>query len=102
MSRASHTVYDLYPQADGKVVVSTWTNDNLDLGEPSETARWEITYPDLPAALKASGGTRYGMWGHRVDVYLNGVLIDAQGNEIAPAERTGSPDGWMWGTDSDD
>lgn len=59
---------------DGTVVDRVYTNDDYDLGYPTESARWEVTYPSLEAALDRVGATRYGYLGTRVEVFINGEI----------------------------
>lgn len=72
-NQSAWTRIDIFGE-DGNVTVYHSTNDNLDLGYPSEYASWE-TYPKtIEQALKVSGKSRQGI-GCKVDVYLNGEKI---------------------------
>jgi hypothetical protein len=55
----SETRYDLSTQGGGRITGSCWTNDNLDVGYPSEEARWDVRYASLEQALKRTGGTHH-------------------------------------------
>lgn len=63
---------DLFTFDEDAVLVLHSTNDNKDLGYPSEYASWEEEYSSLEAALKAVGPTRQGVL-CRVNVFVDGV-----------------------------
>lgn len=71
---ALHT-YVLHTGSDGSISGTAWTNDNLDLGYPSEEADWPVRYADLAGALKSTGGTHRGVNGCHVQVLVDGVDI---------------------------
>lgn len=81
MSQAKHD-YHLHTEGNGRVVGTAWTNDNLDHGQPSEDASWEVSYRDRARALQATGGTHVGVVGCQVSVYLDGKKVDREGNEV--------------------
>lgn len=57
------------------ILITEFTNDNLDLGYPSEFATWQSEYPDLESALKRTGKSHTGISGILVEVFLNGIKI---------------------------
>lgn len=83
--------YTLETQDSGAISGVAWTNDNYDRGAPSGIASWPVRYKSVAEALKDTSGTHYGISGIRVEVRLDGVLIDAQGapidEEPTPAEQ---------------
>jgi hypothetical protein len=74
---------DAHTEPGGLIRARCETNDNLDLGYPSEYASWELTWPDLHSFLRAvRGGSHQGML-RQVTVALDGrELRDGQ-----PIER---------------
>lgn len=93
------TRYFLTTQSDGLIVCETQWSDVSD-GYNQGPRRHTVRFVTLVAALAHTGGTRYSIDG-LVDVYLDGVLIDDQGQPIDTAARAGDSDGWSFGTDSD-
>lgn len=85
----SRTRYALHTEEGGAIAGNCWTNDNLDAGYPSEDASWDVRYSDLAHALKATGGTHQGI-GAYVEVWLDGRLIDRQGEAITEDEQGGA------------
>jgi len=77
----ARTVRTIHGQPEDETVnVHTWTNDNLDLGYPSESAEWNSTFAAMgdqsayERALQWCGKSHQGF--HcEVEVYLNGVKI---------------------------
>jgi hypothetical protein len=67
----TYQVYDAYTRADGTIRVSVSTNDNLDLGYPSECARWDFICKDREAFDTRCGKSHTGCLGCEVKVYLN-------------------------------
>lgn len=84
MTQARHE-YTLHTDGDGRVFGRAWTNDNLDRGEPSEEASWDVHYKSREQALKATGGSHFGINGCKVTVYIDGVELDRDGKAIPPA-----------------
>lgn len=85
MSVAKHE-YHLRTCDDGKVEGTSWTNDNLDLGYPSEEASWYVSYPTRRQALERTGGTHVGANGCQVVVYLDGKRVDLAGVVLTEPE----------------
>ncbi|MHB8564228.1 MAG: hypothetical protein ACYDDA_09865 [Acidiferrobacteraceae bacterium] len=72
-----YSEYDLHTLPDGRIAGRCCTNDNLDLGCPSEYAEWEITYRNRTDCLRTTGGCHVGFSGHRVTVTLDGERVSA-------------------------
>lgn len=53
------------------------TNDDADIGWPSIDSQWSVYYPTLEKALLATGATRIGVSGIRVNVTLDGENVDS-------------------------
>lgn len=69
------TVFRIW-QNDGIITVDFETNDNNDDGYPDPEVTRATYHPKtLEAALSLAGKSRCGVYGHRVYVYLNGILI---------------------------
>jgi hypothetical protein len=67
--------YDASTEPGGLIRARCETNDNLDVGYPSEYASWELTWPDLDSFLRAvSGGSHQGVL-CQVTVMLDGCEI---------------------------
>ncbi|MFK4705736.1 hypothetical protein ABIC83_002575 [Roseateles asaccharophilus] len=81
MDQARHE-YHLHTDQDGKVAGRAWTNDNLDQGEPSEEADWDVKYESVAKAIETTGGTHVGCSGCQVNVYLDGQLVDREGKSL--------------------
>jgi hypothetical protein len=81
--------YDAHTEPGGLIRARCETNDNLDLGYPSEYASWELTWPNLGSFLRAvSGGSHQGVL-CQVTVTLDGrELRDGQ-----PIERRSAAPG---------
>lgn len=86
MSQAKHE-YHLHTEESGRVTGTAWTNDNLDRGEPSEDAHWDVSYRDRAHALQATDGTHVGVIGCQVNVYLDGKKVNPQGDEVHEPPR---------------
>ena len=82
MSVAKHE-YHLQTGDDGKVEGTSWTNDNLDRGYPSEESSWDVSYATLEQALQRTGGTHTGVNGCQVVVHLDGKRVDRAGAVLA-------------------
>jgi len=67
--------YQLETRADSSIAGECCTDDNLDRGEPSEEATWEVSYKSFEAMRKATGLTHVGMNGCQVTVMLDGVRV---------------------------
>lgn len=67
--------YTLHTGPDGSISGTTWTNDNLDRGEPSQDAAWDVKYPNRAAMERATGKSHVGISGVRVEVILDGQRI---------------------------
>lgn len=67
--------YQLETRADGSIAGECCKDDNLDRGEPSEEATWEVSYKSFEAMRKATGLTHVGMNGCQVTVMLDGVRV---------------------------
>ncbi len=67
--------YDLYTMPNGTIRGECATNDNLDHGYPSESARWEVRYRDYAQMLKLTGGSHVGCIGCQVRVFLDGKAV---------------------------
>lgn len=61
----------------GPVVVREETNDDNDDGQPDlgPPAIWYLRFQTVEDALKHTGGSRVGLWGHQVTVHLDGQDI---------------------------
>lgn len=81
------STYDISTRGSGErpIRVDAWTNDNLDAGYPSEDASWTTHWRTLADALRITGYTRYGFYGHRVEVRVNGTLVHHQAEAEAAA-----------------
>lgn len=91
MSQALHE-YHLHTDGEGRVAGTAWTNDNLDHGQPSEDATWDVRYKDREHALRSTGGTHVGVIGCQVRVYIDGVELDRDGKTVPqPAVRRARP-----------
>jgi hypothetical protein len=67
---------DIHVYEDHAMVYSS-TNDNLDRGFASESASWELKFPNVWAALQHTGFSRYGI-GCKVTVTVNGQEIKSE------------------------
>jgi len=74
--------YTLHTDGNGRVKGRCWTNDDEDLGQPSTTAQWPVSYANREQAIKITGGTHFGISGVKVTVMLDGQLIDHQGKAM--------------------
>ena len=61
-----------HTREDGRVMAYVSTNDNLDLGYPSEYASWTTRYSSAESFRQHAGYTRVGILGCRVTVTLDG------------------------------
>ena len=64
--------YDVVDDGLGGANVHCATNDNLDLGYPSESADWDLHFKRVEDALKHAGRSRVGFSGVVVTVTYNG------------------------------
>ena len=85
------STYTIDVHADGSATVHVWTDDNFDLGYPTETATWDLHYASFADALRYTGGTRTSLYGQPIDVFVNGILIDRTGKPTTPEEREPRP-----------
>jgi len=77
MSNSKHS-YVLHTGAGGVITGRAWTNDNLDLGYPSEDANWDVSYKNKESAIKNTGGSHIGVNGCEVEVTLDGQNLRLQ------------------------
>jgi hypothetical protein len=66
----------------GPVLVRMSTNDNYDVGYPSEYASWYCRYATVKDAVKSVGVCRYGFAGCKVDVFLDGERLTREMAEV--------------------
>lgn len=59
---------------DGMAHIESETNDDDDDGVPGELTNWSTTCK-MSTALSIAGKSRIGIWGHEVNVYLDGEQI---------------------------
>jgi hypothetical protein len=90
VSIAKHE-YHLSTGDDGKLFGTSWTNDNLDRGYPSEESSWDVAYATRQQALERTGGTHTGANGCQVVVYLDGKRVDPAGVELPALARRARP-----------
>lgn len=81
----SRSVVHGHTYGAGRVQAEHWTNDNRDLGYPSEDARWTRTYDSVEGFRAANGYTRQGVLSY-VEVWLDGVQQFSP-EEMARLER---------------
>ena len=81
------STYTIEVHTDGTATVHVWTDDNFDLGYPTETATWDLHYTSFADALRYAGGTRTSLYGQPIDVVCNGMLIDRFGHPTTSEER---------------
>lgn len=67
--------YEGWTLPDGSILVRCETNDNRDLGCPSEWAQWELTCKSRMDFDRICGVSRTGCFGTKVDVYLDGQKL---------------------------
>ena len=72
--RALHTI-DGTTDADGRIVVDEWTNDDEDRGYPNKEDLWTWTAQDRDEFDRRAGKSRIGASGVRVIVTLDGEEI---------------------------
>ena len=66
-----HT-YDVVDDGQGGANVHCGTNDNFDMGYPSQTEYWDLHFNRVEDALKHAGFSRTGVYGGKVTVTYNG------------------------------
>ena len=64
--------YDVVDDGLGGANVHCATNDNLDLGYPSQTDAWTLHFKRVEDALRHAGFSRVGVSGVKVTVTYNG------------------------------
>lgn len=67
--------YHLGTRPDGQIEGTANTNDNLDVGYPSEDAQWPVRYRSREEMERQTGKSHVGISGCQVVVYLDGEKI---------------------------
>lgn len=80
-----YTEHSLETLENGKIVGYGHTNDDHDTGWCDQDSSWDEKYSSLEQMLQHTGGTHQGV-GHVVRVYLDGVLVDREGNALTDDE----------------
>lgn len=76
------TRYDLHTNGDGSISGTAGTNDDNDDGYPdSQLSTWKSRHKNKAEMLHFTGGTHQGILS-KVYVYLDGQLVDREGNPI--------------------
>lgn len=68
--------HDIVDYGDDGAMVFTWTNDDRDLGVPSEIASWSRKFESAEQALQYTGKSRRGVSGVKVVVTLDGKEVE--------------------------
>ena len=71
----AYEIIEGWSRPDGQIEVQVSTNDNLDLGYPSEYSQWSYVCKNREAFDKRCGKSHYGCSGIKVMVMLDGKEV---------------------------